>query len=133
MNLPVGSTIEQSNAVMDKIENYYLQQEDAAQSVFGGWFSFSGRSQANGIAFVRLKDWSERDESQSVQAVIGRAFGFFATVKEAMIFAFNLPPIPELGTANGFDLYLQDRGNLGHAELMQARNHWLVWQARVIC
>lgn len=125
MNLPVGSTIEQSNAVMDKIENYYLQ-EDAVQSVFSVvGFSFSGRSQANGIAFVRLKDWSERDESQSVQAVIGRAFGFFSTIKEAMIFAFNLPPIPELGTASGFDMYLQDRGNLGHAKLMQARNQLL--------
>ncbi|HAD47713.1 MAG TPA: hydrophobe/amphiphile efflux-1 family RND transporter [Idiomarina sp.] len=126
MNLPVGSTIEQSNAVMDKIENYYLNQEDAVQSVFSVvGFSFSGRSQANGIAFVRLKDWSERDESQSVQAVIGRAFGFFSTVKEAMIFAFNLPPIPELGTASGFDMYLQDRGNLGHAKLMEARNQLL--------
>lgn len=125
MNLPVGSTIEQSNAVMDKIENYYLQ-EDAVQSVFSVvGFSFSGRSQANGIAFVRLKDWSERDESQSVQAVIGRAFGFFSTIKEAMIFAFNLPPIPELGTASGFDMYLQDRGNLGHAKLMEARNQLL--------
>ena len=42
-----------------------------------------------------------------------------------MIFAFNLPPIPELGTASGFDMYLQDRGNLGHAKLMEARNQLL--------
>ncbi len=57
--------------------------------------------------------------------VIGRAFGFFASVKEAMIFAFNLPPIPELGTATGFNLYLQDRGNLGHQALLDARNQLL--------
>jgi len=126
MNLPVGSTLEQSNQVMNKIENYYLEQEDAVKSVFSVvGFSFSGRSQANGIAFVRLQDWSERDESQSVQAVIGRAFGFFSTIKEAMIFAFNLPPIPELGNATGFDLYLQDRGNVGHRQLVEARNQLL--------
>lgn len=126
MQLPVGSTIEQSVNTMDKIEDYYLDQEDAVQSVFSVvGFSFSGRSQANGIAFVRLKDWSERDESQSVDAVIGRAFGFFAGIKEAMIFAFNLPPIPELGVSSGFNLFLQDRGNLGHAGLLEARNQLL--------
>ncbi|MGM0525534.1 MAG: efflux RND transporter permease subunit [Pseudomonadota bacterium] len=126
MNLPVGSTLEQSNKVMDKIENYYLEQEDAVKSVFSVvGFSFSGRSQANGIAFVRLKDWSERDDSQSVQAVIGRAFGFFSSIKEAMIFAFNLPPIPELGNATGFNLYLQDRGNVGHRQLVEARDQLL--------
>ncbi|WP_286842262.1 efflux RND transporter permease subunit, partial [Idiomarina sp. UBA4206] len=126
MQLPVGSTIEQSVNTMDKIEDYYLNQEDAVQSVFSVvGFSFSGRSQANGIAFVRLKDWDERDESQSVEAVIGRAFGFFATIKEAMVFAFNLPPIPELGVSSGFNLFLQDRGNLGHAGLLEARNQLL--------
>ncbi|WP_404402739.1 efflux RND transporter permease subunit [Idiomarina seosinensis] len=126
MNLPVGSTMEQSTAVMDKVENYYLEQEEAVRSVFSVvGFSFSGRSQANGIAFVRLKNWQERDESQSVQAVIGRAFGFFNGIKEAMIFAFNLPPIPELGNATGFNLYLQDRGNVGHSALVEARNQLL--------
>ncbi|HAR55721.1 MAG TPA: hydrophobe/amphiphile efflux-1 family RND transporter, partial [Idiomarina baltica] len=65
------------------------------------------------------------NESQDVTDVIGRAFGFFASVKEAMIFAFNLPPIPELGTATGFNLYLQDRGNLGHQALLDARNQLL--------
>lgn len=126
MQLPVGSTMEQSVAVMDRIENYYLNEEEAVQSVFSVvGFSFSGRSQNNGIAFVRLKDWSERNESQDVTDVIGRAFGFFASVKEAMIFAFNLPPIPELGTATGFNLYLQDRGNLGHQALLDARNQLL--------
>ncbi|PYE35559.1 multidrug efflux pump [Idiomarina fontislapidosi] len=126
MQLPVGSTMEQSVAVMDRIENYYLNEEDAVQSVFSVvGFSFSGRSQNNGIAFVRLKDWSERTEDQDVTDVIGRAFGFFASVKEAMIFAFNLPPIPELGTATGFNLYLQDRGNLGHQALLDARNQLL--------
>ena len=117
--------MEQSVAVMDRIENYYLNEEDAVQSVFSVvGFSFSGRSQNNGIAFVRLKDWSERNESQDVTDVIGRAFGFFASVKEAMILP-STPPIPELGTATGFNLYLQDRGNLGHQALLDARNQLL--------
>ena len=42
-----------------------------------------------------------------------------------MVFAFNLPPIPELGVSSGFNLFLQDRGNIGHAGLIEARNQLL--------
>ncbi|MGL4627095.1 MAG: efflux RND transporter permease subunit, partial [Plesiomonas shigelloides] len=47
------------------------------------------------------------------------------SIKEAQVFAFNLPSIPELGTATGFDFYLQDRAGLGHERLMAARNQLL--------
>ena len=42
-----------------------------------------------------------------------------------MIFAFNPPPILELGNATGFDFELEDRGGLGHEQLMQARDQLL--------
>jgi len=48
--------------------------------------------------------------------------GRFMQIKEAQVFAFNIPSIPALGMATGFDLFLQDRGNLGHEKLMEARN-----------
>ena len=51
--------------------------------------------------------------------------GYFSTVKEAQIFAFNLPPIAALGNATGFTLYLQDRAGLGHEALLNARNQLL--------
>lgn len=123
MQLPVGSTMEQSLQTMDKIEQYYMSQDpvEGVFSVVG--FSFAGRSQNAGIAFVRLKDWEQRQQpSAQVNAIIGKAMGYFSTIKEAMVFAFNLPPIPELGTATGFNLFIQDRANLGHEALLQARN-----------
>ena len=46
---------------------------------------------------------------------------FFA-IKQAMIFAVNVPPIPELGAVGGFDFRLQDRSGLGREKLMEARN-----------
>ena len=125
VQLPTGASQERTEAVMDKIAAHYAS-EDAVQSVFTvSGFSFAGRGQNMGLAFVRLKDWSERGAADSVQAVIGRAWGFFATVKEAQIFAFNLPPIAELGRATGFSLFLQDRGGLGHDALLNARNQLL--------
>ncbi|GAA0371285.1 multidrug efflux RND transporter permease subunit AcrB [Bowmanella denitrificans] len=125
VQLPTGASQERTEEVMRKVAAYY-DKEEAVQSAFTvTGFSFAGRGQNVGLAFVRLKDWSERDDTQSVQAVIGRAMGYFSTVKDAQIFAFNLPPIMELGRATGFNLYLQDRGGLGHEALLQARNQLL--------
>jgi multidrug efflux pump len=125
VQLPAGASLERTEAVMDKISAHY-QQDPAVISAFTvSGFSFAGRGQNVGLAFVRLKDWSERGPEDSVQAVIGRAYGFFSTIKEAQVFAFNLPPISELGRATGFNLYLQDRGGLGHDALLNARNQLL--------
>ncbi|GAB3293116.1 efflux RND transporter permease subunit [Pseudidiomarina andamanensis] len=127
MQLPSGATQEQSRETMAKIEDYYLDQAEGIRSVFTVvGFSFSGQGQNSGLAFVRLTDWSERTSPElQIEAIIGRAFGYFMQIREAMVFAFNLPSIPELGTASGFNLYIQDRGGLGHERLLQARNQLL--------
>jgi multidrug efflux pump len=128
MTLPVGATKERSMVVMDQIEKHYLENEkDNVRSVFSViGFSFSGRGQNNGIAFVGMKDWSERtDESQHVQSIAARAMGAFSQIKDAMVFPFVPPAITQLGTSSGFNLQLQDLGGLGHDALMQARNQFL--------
>lgn len=127
MQLPAGATQEQSFETMQKIENYYLDEADGIRSVFSVvGFSFSGQGQNAGLAFVRMTDWDERTTpGLQIDAIIGKAMGKFSQIREAMIFAFNLPSIPALGTASGFNLYLQDRGGLGHQELLNARNQLL--------
>ena len=128
MKLPVGATTERSIGVMDQIEKHYLESEkDTVRSVFSViGFSFSGRGQNNGIAFVGMKDWSEReDDGQDVHSIAGRAMGAFSQIKDAMIFPFVPPAITQLGTSSGFNLQLQDLGGLGHDALMEARNQFL--------
>ena len=105
--------------------DYYLTKEKAnVESVFAvNGFGFAGRGQNTGIAFVSLKDWSERPgEENKVEAITQRAMGAFSQIKDAMVFAFNLPAIVELGTATGFDFQLIDQAGLGHEKLTQARN-----------
>jgi multidrug efflux pump len=128
MTLPVGATKERSIGVMDRIEDYYLQHEtdnvDSVFSIIG--FSFAGRGQNNGIAFVKLKDWDERKEAeQKVQSIVGRSMGHFMQFKDAMVFAMAPPSIPQLGTATGFNFQLQDLSGQGHDALMAARNQLL--------
>ena len=88
--------------------------------------NFSGRGQNAGMAFVKLKDWKLRDRPDlKVDAVAGRAMGAFSKIRNAMVFAFPPPAVIELGMAKGFDFQLLDRGGLGHAGLMAARNQLL--------
>ncbi|PLM92822.1 hydrophobe/amphiphile efflux-1 family RND transporter, partial [Klebsiella variicola] len=123
--LPAGATQERTQKVLDEMTNYYLTKEkNNVESVFAvNGFGFAGRGQNTGIAFVSLKDWSQRPgEENKVEAITGRAMGYFSQIKDAMVFAFNLPAIVELGTATGFDFQLIDQGGLGHEKLTQARN-----------
>ena len=128
VTLPPGATLEQTREVMKEVEDYFLTEEkegvEAVTSIVG--FNFGGRGQNNAIAFVRLRDWSERESPElKSQAIAARANRVFSANHKAMIFAFTPPPVMELGTATGFEFQLQDRVGHGHEALMQARNQLL--------
>lgn len=124
--LPTNSTQESTLKVLEKVSDHYLAEE-GVRSVFSvAGFSFAGQGQNMGIAFVGLKDWSEREApGMDVQSIAGRAMGVFSQMKEAFVFAFVPPAVIELGTANGFDMYLQDKNGQGHDKLVAARNQLL--------
>jgi multidrug efflux pump len=126
VQLPPGATQERTRAVMEQVEAWVLKQPEVQSMVGVLGFSFSGQGQNAALAFVTLKDWSERtDASQSAQALAGRAFGALSGIRDAFIFPLSPPPIPELGTASGFTFRLQDRGGAGQAALTAARNQLL--------
>ncbi|HEX4885091.1 MAG TPA: efflux RND transporter permease subunit [Casimicrobiaceae bacterium] len=125
---PVGATQERTLEVMKKVERHILDNEkDAVASIFTvQGFSFGGAGQNVGIAFISLKDWSQREsEALGVGAVARRAMGAFSQIRDALVFAFAPPAVPELGIAGGFNLYLKDNAGLGHEALLQARNQFL--------
>lgn len=76
VQLPAGSTLDETQDVLDKVSNYYDTQEgDNIASVFTvAGFSFAGQGQNMGLAFVRLSDWEERSgEENTAQAVADRS------------------------------------------------------------
>jgi multidrug efflux pump len=126
IQLPPGATQERTLAVMQQVEAYVLKQPEVKSMVSVLGFSFSGQGQNAALAFVTLKDWSERKgEGSSAQALAGRAFGALSGIRDAFIFPLSPPPIPELGTSSGFSFRLQDRAGLGHEALLAARNQLL--------
>ena len=125
---PSGATQGRTQAVLDDVANYLLMHESASVAgvleIMG--FNFAGRGQNSGLMFVRMKDWGLRpSEDLKVQALIKRLSERYTGYKEASVIAINPPPIPELGTASGFDFELEDQAGLGHERLMQARNELL--------
>ena len=128
VQLPPGSTQQQTLQVVNKIEQYYLTQEkDTVTSVFSTIGSGPGGNGQNvARLFVRLKDWNERTTPESSSfAVIERATKAFRKIQEARVFASSPPSINGLGSAAGFGMQLQDRGGLGHDALMAARDQLL--------
>ena len=133
VTLPVGSTLEQTEAVMKKVTDQFLNKEkeavDSIMTISGQ--NQSGRSQNIGMAYISLKDWKLRKRKElKVDAVVNRAMRAFSQIRNAMVFVFPPPAVTELGNARGIDFQLQDRGGLGHDGLMAARRQILDMAAK---
>ena len=128
VSTPVGATQERTLESIAKLENHFLQNEsELVESVFSvQGFSFSGMGQNAGMAFIKLKDWKDRpNPDQQVGAVAGRAMGALMQIKDAFIFAFPPPAMPELGIGTGYTFFLKDMNGQGHEALVNARNQML--------
>jgi len=125
---PVGATQERTLDTLVRLENHFLDEEsEAVESMFGVLgFSFAGGGQNNAFAFVKLKDWSEREDPElGVQAVAARASGALGKIKDALAFAFAPPAIQELGRSAGFAFFVKDNAGQGHEALVAASNQFL--------
>ena len=125
---PAGSTSEQTAAINKQVVDYLLNNEkgsvELVLSVSG--FNFAGQAQNAGFLAIKLKDWSQRaTPAQAGSAVAMRAMRRFWGNPDAQIFVVQPPAVMELGNATGFDLELEDRGQLGHEKLLAARNQLL--------
>ena len=126
--MPTGATLEQTKAVTSQIEKYFQENEneavDSTMTITG--VGFSGRAQNNGMVFIRLKDWHLRNrDSLKSKAIAERATRAFAGIRNAMVFAFQPPAVPELGMSMGFDFQLLNRGGFDHQALIEAQNQLL--------
>ncbi len=133
ITLPVGATQSRTLDVVKQVEHHYLvvEKNDTEVIFCVAGFSFAGQGQNSGICFVHLKPWNQRSKtSDHAPAIAQRAMGSFMKFRDAQVFAIVPPAVQELGQSSGFDVEMEDRGNLGHAGLMQARNQFLALAAK---
>jgi len=126
VQLPPNATLERTDKVINTMTGYFLENEkDHVQSVFSvAGFSFTGVGQNAGLAFIKLKDWSERTTPESqVGAIIQRGMALNMIVKDASyIMPLQLPAMPELGVSAGFNMQLKAASGQSHEQLLAARN-----------
>ena len=125
ITLPAGANAARTQAVIDKVQDYFLNDEkDAIESVFMTLgFGFGGSGENSAMGFARLKDFDQRTDSRlSASAVAARASAHFRTIRDAEVFVLAPPAIQGLGQTSGFSMYLQDSGNAGRDALNAAAN-----------
>ena len=125
VQLPPGATRERTSETGAQLEEFLMSREAMGSSFLVLGFSFSGMGENAALAFPVLKDWSERNSDQSVEAETAAVNEHFANLDDGTIMAVPPPPIEGLGNSGGFALRLQDRGSLGREALLAARDELL--------
>ncbi|MEX5609896.1 efflux RND transporter permease subunit [Pseudomonas protegens] len=125
IQLPPGASQNRTIKVVEQIEAHNASEPGVGDSTIILGFSFSGNGQNAALAFTTLKDWSQRGSEDSAMSIADRANAALGAIKDAVVYAVLPPPIDGLGTSSGFEFRLQDRGGVGHAALMQARDELL--------
>lgn len=110
--LPDGASLSRTGDVMDSLDNALHTNPAIADTIsLSGYDLFSGTAKtSSGTCFINLADWDERDEAHSSYAVVGDIFRKSYGITDAMVLAFNPPPISGMSNTGGFEGYVQSRG-----------------------
>ena len=135
--LPSDATRERTEKVIAQTEELLLAQKEVESILtLVGFNIFGHQGQNMAFGFVPLKDWSERKAAgEDADSLAQRFTGMIMQkINQALVFAFNIPPIAELGVSSGWEMRLQDREGAGHAALLGARNQLLgmMMQSKVL-
>ena len=107
--LPDGATLKRTQLTGASMRAA-LAQDPAVKHTFvvSGFDLIGGGNKPNaGTIFIPLKDWSQRQAK--AQDLAGKFMGIGMMQPDGMALVFNPPPIMGLGTAGGFEVYLQNR------------------------
>ncbi len=123
--LPDGATLERTDKVVAEVLEAIKANPANRDVVAFTGFDFLGGYFRNNAAtiFVTQVDWDER--KVATPQLVGELFGRTAHIKEALVLAFGPPAIFGLGTAGGFEFYIQNRGEGGAQRMAQVMGQFL--------
>ena len=125
IQLPDASSQQRSREVMKRVDEIIKKTDGIEDWVtIGGLSLLDGSSAPNaGTLFITLQDWEQRlPKGITVEKILGSLGAQFSQIREAVIFAFPPPSIRGLGVRAGFQLQIEDRGDVGGEQLAQAAN-----------
>ncbi|MEO6749699.1 MAG: efflux RND transporter permease subunit, partial [Casimicrobiaceae bacterium] len=123
--LPDGATLERTQKVVEQVEAAVRSNPNNQDVVAFTGFDFIGGSFRNNAAtlFVTQKHWDLR--TVTAQQLVGELYAKTAGIKDALVLAFNPPPIFGLGTTGGYEFYIQNHGDGGSKKLSEVKDAFL--------
>ena len=121
--LPDGASLSRTLNATQQVDKLAMAHPAVTDVLtFTGFDLLTGSFKTNsGASFLTLKDWKERTaERDQAESIVGYMFGAGMSVKEAMVLAFNPPPISGMSSTGGFEVYVQNRGNGSSKDLAAA-------------
>ncbi|WP_428354614.1 efflux RND transporter permease subunit [Methyloprofundus sp.] len=122
VQLPDAASKERTDEVLQQI-NEILEATPGLQDwvSLGGFSMIDGTNSSNAATiFVVMKPWDERTaENETQEAILQHLNKSFSKIQEAIVFTFVPPAIPGLGVSGGFQMQIQDKGNVGLDELQR--------------
>ena len=109
IQLPEGASVNRTDALSKRVEEIIRNTPGVANvTSVVGYSMLDGLAKSNGaLLIITLKPFAERKSVElSVNGIIARLSRQFAGIREAIVFAYNLPPIIGLGTGSGFEYQL---------------------------
>ncbi|MDV3254848.1 MAG: multidrug efflux RND transporter permease subunit [Lysobacter sp.] len=122
VKLPEGASLARTDAMLAKVADLAMETDGVAHAIaFPGLNALQFTNTPNtGVVFLPLKPFDQRDLSAAgINAEINRKIG---RLQEGFAFSMMPPPILGLGNGNGYQMFIEDRGNLGYGALQQAVN-----------
>ncbi|MCK9220554.1 MAG: multidrug efflux RND transporter permease subunit [Bacteroidales bacterium] len=122
VNTPKGYSLEKTDAVMRQVEAI-LSKTNGVKSytTIPGYSILDNTvSTTNGMAFVKLTDWKERNaDSMHAEKIIQRIQKQFNKIPGGICMAFNAPAISGLGKTGGLEFQLEDKSGAGLDKLTE--------------
>ncbi|MDO9204304.1 efflux RND transporter permease subunit [Methylotenera sp.] len=123
--MPDGATLSRTTKTTENIRAAIAQDPAVAHEfAVNGLELLTGANKTNAATmFVRLKDWSER--TTTADDIVGKLFGIGMSQPDGMGFAVNPPAIRGLGSAGGFEVYVQSLRDTDPIKLAQIMNNFI--------
>jgi HAE1 family hydrophobic/amphiphilic exporter-1/multidrug efflux pump len=108
--LPDGATLSRTTRTAEAVRAAIAEDPAVSHQFVVNGFDLigGGNKTSSATMFVTFKDWSER--TATAEDIVNKLFGIGMQQPDGIAIAFNPPAIRGLGTAGGFEVYVQARG-----------------------
>ena len=122
VELPNGASLERTQAVLQQVGTMLHRTPGVAHTIdIAGFSLVNGAEEPNaGSVIVIMKPWAERNEAESVFAVIARLQPRVNAMPAAEIVGFVPPPIPGISATGGINFVLEARAGQNFQQLAAA-------------